>query len=203
MRSDATTRRRLLQVGGGIAIVSIAGCVGAQRGPDYTPPTEAPQNEEQGNGEGQTGAGGDGGPERSQSATVDMVSASNGDQIFDPEVVWLEVGGTVTFVNESGAHSATAYAEANDKPDRIPSGAEAFDSGLLSGESAEFDHTFEVEGVYDYYCIPHEAMGMIGTVVVGDPDPDDEPGLAPPQDSLPGGAADVIERLNGEVREQL
>lgn len=197
-----TTRRRLLAASGGIATVAmagIAGCVGAQRDPNYTPPTEAPQDEGQGGGEGAA----EGGPTRSANATVNMISTAGGDQIFDPEVGWLEAGGTVTFVIESGAHSATAYAEANGKPNRIPSSAEAFDSGILSEQGAEFAHTFETEGVYDYYCIPHEAVGMIGTIVVGNPSPDDQPGLAPPQDSLPDGAATEIDRLNGVVSGQL
>ena len=205
MHDDATTRRRLLAAGGGIAtaaIVGTAGCVGARRDPNYTPPTEAPQDEGQSGGEGQTG-GSSGGPSRSAAATVNMVSTSGGDQVFDPDVVWLEAGGTVTFVNESGSHSATAYAEANGKPNRIPEGAAAFDSGFLAEQGAEFEHTFETEGVYDYFCIPHEALGMVGTIVVGEPSPDGQPGLAPPQDSLPGDAATEIERLNGVVTDQL
>jgi plastocyanin len=27
--------------------------------------------------------------------------------------------------------------------------------------------TLTVPGVYDYYCIPHEAAGMVGRIVVG------------------------------------
>ena len=199
MSENATTRRRLLAAGGSIATVAIAGCVGAQRDPNYTPPTEAPQDEGQTGGADQTS----GGPSPSASATVNMVTTSGGDQVFDPEVVWLEAGGTVTFVNESGTHSATAYAEANDKPNRIPEGAQAFDSGILTEQGAEFTHTFETEGVYDYFCLPHEALGMIGTVVVGSPSPEGQPGLAPPQDSLPGDAGAKIEELNAAVREQL
>ncbi|HKJ57739.1 MAG TPA: plastocyanin/azurin family copper-binding protein [Halobacteriales archaeon] len=197
MHDDGVTRRRLLSAGGGIAIGALAGCVGAQRDPNYTPPTEAPQDG------GQGGDGGGGGPTRSASATVNMVSTSDGDQIFDPDLVWLEVGGTVTWVNESGTHSTTAYAEANDKPNRIPSGAEAWDSGILTQTGTEFSHTFETEGVYDYYCIPHEALGMIGTVVVGEPSAEGQPGLAPPQSDLPEGARTELERLNAAVAEQL
>ena len=29
--------------------------------------------------------------------------------------------------------------------------------------------TFTVEGVYDYYCVPHEHAGMVGRIVVGTP----------------------------------
>ena len=28
------------------------------------------------------------------------------------------------------------------------------------------------EGVYDYYCVPHEDAGMVGRIFVGDPDAD-------------------------------
>jgi hypothetical protein len=33
----------------------------------------------------------------------------------------------------------------------------------------EFEHTFDVPGTYDYYCIPHRLMGMVGRIVVGEP----------------------------------
>ena len=29
--------------------------------------------------------------------------------------------------------------------------------------------TLIVPGVYDYYCMPHEAVGMVGRIVVGQP----------------------------------
>ncbi|MCL5279758.1 MAG: plastocyanin/azurin family copper-binding protein [Planctomycetes bacterium] len=29
-----------------------------------------------------------------------------------------------------------------------------------------FQHTFEVPGTYVYFCLPHEAMGMVGKVTV-------------------------------------
>lgn len=57
-------------------------------------------------------------------------------------------------------------------------------------------HTFEVAGVYDYYCIPHEAVAMIGSVIVGEPDPHDQPGLADPQEQLPSAARTPIDELN-------
>ena len=31
--------------------------------------------------------------------------------------------------------------------------------------------TFTDEGVYDYYCVPHEHAGMVGRIVVGDAEP--------------------------------
>jgi hypothetical protein len=32
-----------------------------------------------------------------------------------------------------------------------------------------FEVTLEERGVYDYYCQPHEMAGMVGRVVVGQP----------------------------------
>jgi plastocyanin/uncharacterized membrane protein len=80
---------------------------------------------------------------------------------FDPIGLSVEPGTTVRFDLAAGSHSATAY-EA-----RIPSGATAFDSGMLS--DGQFEHTFETPGTYDYYCIPHESLGMVGRIVVGSP----------------------------------
>lgn len=85
-----------------------------------------------------------------------------GNNYFDPDGLFVEPGTTVRFEIVAGAHSATAY------EDRIPAGAAAFDSTVLS--SGDFEYTFEEPGTYDYYCLPHESVGMVGRVVVGEPD---------------------------------
>ncbi|MDS0284400.1 MULTISPECIES: plastocyanin/azurin family copper-binding protein [Halobacteriales] len=84
-----------------------------------------------------------------------------GNNYFDPIGLHVEPGTTVRFELAAGAHSATAY------EDRIPSDASAFDSGTISQGS--FEHTFEEPGTYDYYCIPHKTVGMVGRIVVGSP----------------------------------
>ncbi len=38
------------------------------------------------------------------------------------------------------------------------------------GAPSRFDVTLTVQGVYDYYCMPHEQAGMVGRIVVGRPD---------------------------------
>lgn len=98
---------------------------------------------------------------QTQSSTVLMSSRSG--NTFDPVGLFVEPGDTVVWELESGAHSSTAYAE------RIPEDAETWDSGVLSEPGATFSRTFEVEGTYDYYCLPHRSSGMIGRVVVGAP----------------------------------
>ena len=135
-------------------------------------------------------------------ATVRMTTTSAGEH-FEPHVTWVNPGGTVTFVNESGAHSATAYHPDYDRPLLMPEGAQPFDSGLLSESGAEFKHTFEPPGVYHFYCEPHEAMGMLGSVIVGEPDPHDQPALGEIPDSLPETAQQKIEHLNEKCNEAL
>lgn len=146
----------------------------------------------------------EGAPEE-PSATAEVSLQTEGDQHhFAPHMVWIEPGGTVTWVSESGQHDAVAYHPDNgDKPLRIPEGAESWDSGLLTAEGETFSHTFETEGVYDYFCTPHEAVGMVGTVIVGEPDAHGQPALEEPQESLPDGARTELEELGQSVNEAL
>lgn len=96
---------------------------------------------------------------------------SMGNNYFDPVGLYVEPGTTIRFEIEAGTHSATAY------EDRIPSEATPFDSGTMS--QGEFEYTFETPGTYDYYCIPHESMGMVGRIVVGEPGGPAEVSLIP------------------------
>jgi hypothetical protein len=63
----------------------------------------------------------------------------------------------------------TAYHPKNfERPLRIPEGAEPWNSDyLLPNES--FSVTLQVEGVYDFYCVPHAHAGMVGRIIVGQP----------------------------------
>lgn len=157
-------------------------------------------------GGGDSGGGADvhGGipSEPSDGAEVAMETEGN-EYYFEPEVTWVTPGSTVTFVNESGTHSSTAYAEANDRPNRIPEDAEPWDSGTLTEQGAEFEHTFEVEGVYDYFCVPHETLEMLGTVIVGEPDPSGQPGLEEPSGELGDSVAQKLAQLNQAAAETL
>lgn len=93
------------------------------------------------------------------------------DLFFDPIGVFVEPGTTVAWRVESDVHSSTAYRAGNGPAEvpPIPDSAEAWDSGLLQEAGATFSHTFDVEGPYDYFCIPHKTLGMVGRIVVGEP----------------------------------
>ena len=125
------------------------------------------------NGDGD-GNGGDG--TEAADATVDM----NDNLKFDPDSITVSAGDTVVWENVGQVgHSVTAYEE------KIPDDAEYFASGGFDSEETakseyaagdaesgdipggeSYRHTFEVPGTYEYFCIPHEMSGMVGTITV-------------------------------------
>jgi plastocyanin len=88
---------------------------------------------------------------------------------FIPDHVTINAGQTVEWNNTAAieTHTVTADPKLAKNPHDValPPGAEPFNSGDLKGD-AIFRHTFTVPGVYRYFCIPHEKMGMIGEVDV-------------------------------------
>jgi plastocyanin len=90
---------------------------------------------------------------------------------FDPIGVLIKPGQMVrwTNYNPGNSHTTTAYHPANGKPLRIPEAAKSWDSDYLLPDES-FSITFNEQGVYDYYCIPHEQAGMVGRIIVGEPE---------------------------------
>lgn len=186
--STATvTRRTFLRTAGGATATAVtAGEVAGQdetttegeTDGDGTPtedgtPTDegegTPEETTEGTTEGTAEGGGGGGGE---THTVDMTD----DLVYDPEDITIAPGDTVVWENVGQVgHSVTAY------EDEIPDDAEYFASGGLDSEQAardaypdegdipggeSYEYAFETEGEFGYFCIPHESVGMVGTVVV-------------------------------------
>jgi plastocyanin len=96
---------------------------------------------------------------------------------FEPAELTVSVGDTVAFEHVGGeAHNVVAYeGEIPEAAEYWASGGfdsqEAAETGWENGEGAvqsgqAYVHTFETAGEHDYYCVPHEAAGMVGTIVV-------------------------------------
>jgi hypothetical protein len=66
----------------------------------------------------------------------------------------------------SSGHSATAYHPSQDKELRIPEAAEPFNSSVFKRLNNRYAFKFTTPGVYDYFCIPHEDVGMVGRIIV-------------------------------------
>ncbi|WP_222913277.1 plastocyanin/azurin family copper-binding protein [Natrinema sp. SYSU A 869] len=135
----------------------------------------------------------------SAEAEVAMTTTDSGDH-FEPHVVWVESGGSVNWTNKSGSHSTTAYHPENDEPQLVPDETAAWDSGVLSEPEATFDRAFETEGVYHYYCTPHETAGMIGSIIVGHPDLEAQPALEEPPSEKSDAVREKLTGLNETVR---
>lgn len=197
-------RRALLKaIGATVGAVGVTGCTGEG---GLSPPTRTPRptptptpNGASGEQTPTAGAGTGAQTETTTTTeprptTVKMVSGSDGGTAyyFDPIGLFVEPGTTLTFENESGSHSSTAYVEGTGSSSvtRIPADAEGWDSGILSQSGATFEHTFEVEGTYDYFCVPHKTLGMVGRIVVGSPGGPAE-GSMPPDGKVPTSEAIV------------
>lgn len=77
---------------------------------------------------------------------------------FDPAVLKIEPGDTVTFIATDKGHNSESILE------MTPEGAETWKGKM----NEEISVTFDVEGIYGYKCQPHFGMGMVGIIQVGD-----------------------------------
>lgn len=129
-----------------------------------------------------------GGRQAQTTHTVGMYT-QGGENYFDPIGLFVQQGDTVRWTIESGAHSTTSYTPGNprDAGQRlIPQGAGSWNSGVLQGSGQSFEYTFDVTGTYDYYCIPHKTLGMVGRVVCGEPGGPAEQNAIPSSDTPVG-----------------
>ena len=92
------------------------------------------------------------------------------DFYFDPAGLLLREGDRVLWVlvedRLGDGHSATAYHPRHDKRLRVPEGAEPWTSPLMKEPGQTYERAFTARGVHDYFCIPHEDMGMVGRLIV-------------------------------------
>ena len=94
------------------------------------------------------------------------IKGTDVDARFNPVVVQVNPGDVVRFIVREGWHTVTAYHPDNRRPLRIPEKAKSFDSGLLKSGDIWF-LKIETEGVYDFFCLPHERMGHVGRILSG------------------------------------
>jgi plastocyanin len=86
-------------------------------------------------------------------APVATTSVTVQDFSFNPACIVVQAGATVTWTN-TGMPTHT-----------VTSDTGTFDSGAL-GNGGTFTFTFASPGTVNYHCIPHQGLGMVGTVIV-------------------------------------
>lgn len=91
--------------------------------------------------------------------TLEMLNKRDDGQkmVYSEDVARVNVGDTVTWVPTSKGHNV-----------EIVAAPEGFDIPKKSKNNKEVSITFDVPGIYYYWCTPHKSMGMIGLVIVGD-----------------------------------
>jgi plastocyanin len=106
--------------------------------------------------------------------TVQMIGSSSGYK-FQPSTVQIKVGQTVKFVTVSGGPHNITF-----DPQDIPAGAAAtlaqdmpnqqakLTGPLVTNPNDSYAITFKgaTPGAYKFYCLPHQSLGMQGTVIV-------------------------------------
>ena len=85
-------------------------------------------------------------------------SGANGYMVFEPAVLSVHLGDTVTFVATDMAHNSASVAG------MIPEGASPWYGEISSDITVPFDQA----GVYVYQCTPHAMMAMVGVINVGE-----------------------------------
>ena len=103
-----------------------------------------------------SGDGGSSGPK-----TIEV--GPGGSATFSPETAYVKPGTKVKWVWKSNGH--------NVKPTSTPDGASWEGHPEIVDTGATYEHTFEKKGTYEYICVPHESMGMTGSVEVTDNPP--------------------------------
>lgn len=91
--------------------------------------------------------------------TVKMLNQGpTGVMVFEPAVLKINIGDTVTFVATDAAHNSASI------PGMLPPNATDWNGQL----SRDISVTFDIPGVYGYQCTPHAMMAMVGIIQVGD-----------------------------------
>ena len=146
MTDADVTRRRLLQGAAGLTVAAAARPAVAQSdGPDF-----GGWFDNVGNYDGVVDETG------SDEVTVSVGAEANGGAFgFDPAAVEVSPGTTVVWewTGSGGSHNVVAEDG-------------TFESELTKESGHTFEYTFEEPGTYDYYCIPHKSVGMVGRIVV-------------------------------------
>ena len=104
------------------------------------------------------GDGGDGG----SGPTEEVIAGPGGSLVFEPEELTIAPGTTVKWVWESDNHNVVPESQPDGANWQGTPGApdKTYDTGY------EYSHTFETTGTYEYFCQPHKAAGMVGTITV-------------------------------------
>lgn len=107
---------------------------------------------------------------------VQMLLTADGKYVYQPVALTIKQGDTVRWINVSGGpHNVAFYA------DKIPAGAaNVLKTAMTGAKMGDLDGPLMVQpnaaytmsfagapaGTYEYFCTPHEMLGMIATLTI-------------------------------------
>lgn len=109
---------------------------------------------------GCTGGGGSATPTETFEGPVVEVGPG-GQYTFEPgtdHALTVSAGTTVTWVWKSGGHNIDVGSQ--------PNGANWDGHDAIEDAGFTYQHTFDVQGTYHYWCDPHKSLGMVADLVV-------------------------------------
>lgn len=123
---------------------------------------------------------------------VEMLNKNEaGDRmVFSQELIRAEVGDVIRFIPTDKSHNAQTVRDA------LPEGQEDFRGKM----NKEVEYTVTETGLTAVICLPHQAMGMVALVVVGNDLSNADQIL---EARIPGKGMDKIEALIEEARATL
>lgn len=150
-------RRDFVRTAGGAtaAVAASAGATGTAAAQEVQP--DWPSGASSGNVGSYTDA-------RGQDSVTISVGAGDQGLAFDPTLVWVDEGTTITWewTGAGGAHNVQTV---------DGGGPASLDSGDPVGEEGatyEYETSSEDAGITHYHCVPHTAVGMHGGIAVGE-----------------------------------
>jgi plastocyanin len=84
-----------------------------------------------------------------------LMKDDGGNYVYDPVEITVSAGETIELVlaSQNEFHSFTV--------DDL-----GIDVEVEAGETSELVFTFDEPGTYDFICLPHESLGMVGQIIV-------------------------------------
>ena len=90
--------------------------------------------------------------------TIEMLNKLGKESmVYSKKIVNIGVGDTIIWKATTKGHNVEFVKGGT------PDGVEKFKSKM----NKDAEYTFQIPGIYAYWCTPHKSMGMIGFVVVG------------------------------------
>ena len=180
MNQDEGVSRRTFLFGAAGTTVAATGTAAAQQNNSSGGGSSGNQSAGSGNQSGNASGGG------AKTVSKTVATGPNGNFTFEPSQVVVTPGSTVTWKWKSDNHNIVVSSQ----PDGANWKGTPGPPSKTYNEGYSYKHTFKKKGTYEYFCQPHKAQGMVGSVQVKEtlPTPESGGGGGGGQPSVPNSA---------------